>query len=148
MKKIKSIPPTYFYLCILLCIPFYFISNSFKLPPFPYNLSGIVLLFLGMFLVINSWYLFKKHNTPESFDTSTVLVQDGIYKHSRNPMYLGGFIFLFGLTVTTGCVFSLISPFLFYLIIQFKFIPFEENKMHKTFGEQYLKYKSKVRQWL
>jgi protein-S-isoprenylcysteine O-methyltransferase Ste14 len=68
---------------------------------YPYNLIGIVFIAIGIYFILKPWYLFQKHNTPEDFSESTVLVQEGIYRYSRNPMYLGGVLFLLGLGVTT-----------------------------------------------
>lgn len=148
MKRIISIPPNYFYACIILCIPFYFIPGRFRCISFPYNLLGILLMPVGVFLVINPWHLFQKHNTPENFSTSTSLVVEGIYKYSRNPMYLGGVLILMGLALTTSNVIALLMPMVFFLIMHIMFIPFEEEKMESTFGKEYLKYKASVRRWI
>lgn len=147
MKKIISVPPNYFYACLVLCLPFYFIVKGLKFIPYPYTLTGVVLIILGFYLVIKPWYIFKKHNTPEDFSKSTFLVKEGLYKYSRNPMYIGGVVVLLGLAMTTGNAFSFINPVLFFLSMHFMFIPFEEEKMHKTFGEDYLEYKKTVRKW-
>lgn len=41
-------------------------------------------------------------------------IQDGFYKYSRNPMYLGGLIFHIGLSILTGNIISIINPILFF----------------------------------
>jgi len=148
MKRIISIPPNYFYACLILCIPFYFVLNDFKFIKFPYNLLGILLIPAGIYLVINPWYLFKKHNTPEDFSESTALVKEGIYKYSGNPMYLGGVLILLGLAFTTGNIISLLMPLIFFIIMNYMFIPFEEEKLQKIFGKEYLDYKKSVRRWI
>ena len=148
MKRIISTPPNYFYGCIFVCIPFHFILSRFRCICFPYNLLGLPFIPLGIFMVINPWYLFQKHNTPENFSTSTSLVVEGIYKYSRNPMYLGGILILLGVALTTGNLVAFVVPVVFFLIMQFIFIPFEEEKMKSTFGKDYLKYKASVRRWI
>lgn len=148
MKRIISIPPNYFYTCIIICIPFYFILTRFRCICFPYNLLGLVVIPIGIYLVINPWHLFLRHDTPEDFSPSTLLVVEGIYKYSRNPMYLGGVIILMGLAVTTGNLLAFIAPLVFFLVMHFMFIPFEEKKLKSTFGEEYMKYSSSVRRWL
>ena len=148
MKRLVSVPPNYFYACILICIPFYFLLSKFRYILFPYNLTGILLIPAGIYLVLNPWYLFQQYNTPEDFSPSTALVVNGTYKYSRNPMYLGGVLILAGIACTTGNLFAFISPVLFFLIMQYMFIPYEEEEMESTFGEEYLKYKKVVRRWI
>lgn len=148
MKRLVSVPPNYFYACILICIPFYFLLSKFRYILFPYNITGILLIPVGIYLVLNPWYLFREYNTPEDFSPSTALVVNGTYKFSRNPMYLGGVLILAGIACTTGNVCAFISPVLFFLIMHYMFIPYEEEKMESTFGEEYLKYKKVVRRWI
>ena len=148
MKKTISIPPNYFYACLILSIILRFVFPNFKFIGFPYNLLGLLLIAYGFYLVINPWFLFKKYGTPESFDESTALVCEGIYKYTRNPMYLGGAVILTGLSVILNNWLCFFTTFLFFLFMHFIFIPFEEDKMFKTFGEEYLKYKKQVRRWI
>ena len=148
MKKPFSIPPNYFYACLILSIILRFVFPAFKFVLFPYNFLGLFVIAYGIYLVINPWYLFKKHNTPESFDESTAIVSEGIYKYSRNPMYLGGFIILMGLSLTMNNLISLVPALIFFLFMHFMFIPYEEEKMLKTFGDKYLEYKKNVRRWI
>ncbi len=147
MKPI-SIPPTYFYFCLSLTIALYFLTPQYNLIKFPYNLTGTILILLGLFLIYYSWFLFKKNNTTEKFEKSKTLVTENIYKYSRNPMYLGGILFLIGFSILFTNIISFISPLIFFLIIHFIFIPFEEEKNKKTFGKKFLKYKSKTRKWI
>jgi len=146
-KKIISIPPTYFYLCVVLNIIFYFIFNEYNLIKFPINLIGILLLVPGFNMVANSYYIFKKYNTPEKYLPAKCLVKDGLYKYSRNPMYLGGIIILIGIAILISNIIAFFLPFLFFLIMNFMFIPFEEEKMHFEIGDEYIEYKKKVRRW-
>ena len=148
MKKIISIPPNYFYLCLILGIVLRLVFPEFKIMPSPYYISGLLLIAMGIYMVIDPWYLFKKHDTPESFEPTTALVTDGIYKYSRNPMYLGGVLFLTGLSVTLNNIISLITPLIFFLFMNYMFIPYEEDELAKTFGDKYIEYRKKVRRWI
>lgn len=122
--------------------------NEFKIISYPNNLMGLLFIPLGIYFVLNPWYLFKKYNTPEDFSESTALVTDGLYKYSRNPMYLGGVFILIGLAISTCNICALITPFIFFIIMNYMFIPFEEKKMNSTFGDDYIKYKNNVRRWI
>jgi protein-S-isoprenylcysteine O-methyltransferase Ste14 len=63
-------------------------------------------------------------------------------------MYLGGILILLGATILSHNLSGLIPAFFFFSIINWMFIPFEENKMEKTFGQKYLDYKNKIRRWI
>ena len=103
---------------------------------------------IGIYFIVKSSYSLKKQNTPDNFRISTAVVETGLYKYSRNPMYLGALIFLIGLSVLFGNLISFISPVLFFIIINWMFIPYEEEKMEKEMGEEYVEYKKTARCWL
>ena len=147
-NKIISIPPTFFYICFLINIATLFIPNLKKIIIFPVNLSGILIIILGTYLIMSPYYLFKKYNTPEKFKKSSSVIKNGLYKYSRNPMYLGMVIFLLGLSVLIGNVVGFITPIFLFTILNFMFIPYEEERMEKEQGKEYLNYKNKVGRWL
>ncbi|MFH1321074.1 MAG: isoprenylcysteine carboxylmethyltransferase family protein, partial [Bacteroidota bacterium] len=130
--KIRSIPPVYLSLCLILIVILFFLLPQMNLIKFPYNLSGFIFVFIGVFLNKNSHYLFKKHNTTEIFVKSTYIIREGPYKYTRNPMYLGMILLLVGCALCFGNIISLISPVMFFVIIQTIFIPYEEKKMEDT----------------
>jgi protein-S-isoprenylcysteine O-methyltransferase Ste14 len=149
MKKIISIPPNYFYFCIAVSIALYYLLPSMNLLRFPYdNTVGALFMVGGMYLVLNSYFLFVKHKTPEDYSRSKALVVEGIYKYSRNPMYVGGVVFLLGLSIALGNLFSFFSPLFFFTVMNLMFIPYEEEKNKKTFGKKFLDYKKRVRKWI
>jgi len=79
---------------------------------------------------------------------STNLVVTGVYRYSRNPMYLGFFLALCAWGLYLGSVISLlILPVFIVYMTRFQIVP-EERFMHDQFGELYDKYRSQVRRWL
>jgi len=147
-RKIISIPPNYFYLTIVFIVICRFLFPSYKFIQAPYNYLGFIIIFLGCLTEIWAWLLFKKYKTPEDFSESVKLVTEGIFKITRNPMYLGMLLMTIGLSFVLNNYVSFIGSVFLFLIVHFMFIPFEEEKNYKTFGQQYLDYKSKVRKWL
>lgn len=117
----------------------------------PVNNIGILLIVLAALIDFTSLYLFfKKRTTPNPMkpEFTTGLVVSGMYKFSRNPMYLGMLIMLFGFAVYLGQL----TPFLvlpaFYLVITEMQIKPEEKILEEKFGKEFLDYKQKVRRWL
>ncbi len=115
----------------------------------PFNYIGIVFLIFGFLMTVVVRKGFEKINTEiHTFKVPGKLVSTGLFKYSRNPIYLGFTISLFGLWVLLGTVLPIIGCLLFIVITNNYYIPFEERIMEQTFGDEYKKYKSKVRKWI
>ena len=147
-EKTTKASVNYFFIGIILIIAFYFLLPKFNIIKFPYNLIGFIFLTIGIWLILWVWFLFRENNTPESFEKSRVLVITGPFKVSRNPMYMGKIFFLIGISILFGNVLSFIFPFLFFIIMDRVFLPFEEEKTVRDLGKKYLNYKNKVRRWV
>lgn len=146
-QRIISIPPVY----LLACVIFIFLLRV-SLPimnwiHFPLTLSGLLLLVAGVYFVASAHQSLARHATPVNFAPSTCIIQEGLYSRSRNPMYLGFVALLIGLAVLCGNVLALLSPLFLFCLLNWMFIPYEEEKMENTFGKDYLNYKQKVRRW-
>ena len=146
-KRIVSIPPTYFYLCLGFNLLLIFLSTK-KVITYPNNLFGIPFIILGVYLISASYFQFIKNETPEKYKKSTCVIKNGLFRFSRNPMYIGAIIFLIGLATLIGDLWGFMSPVLLFLILNFMFIPYEEEKMKKEQGSEYLEYKKRVRRWI
>ena len=109
---------------------------------------GLIIFLAGLSITFYSFYLFKKNKTPIIPGTKpTFVVQSGPYKFTRNPMYIGVTFALLGISIYIGNLLSLISPLIFFILMNLIYIPFEEKLMENIFGKQYLGYKKKVRRW-
>jgi protein-S-isoprenylcysteine O-methyltransferase Ste14 len=82
------------------------------------------------------------------FDKATMLVTDGFYRVTRNPMYTGMIMMLLGVAVLTGAIGALLPIPAFFMIIRNNFVLGEERFLETTFGMQYTDYKSTVRRWI
>lgn len=141
-------PPNLYKAFILLML----IIRALPLKPiigFPWNLSGLPLLFFGIYVAVMTKKLFKKSKTPISPNASpTQLHQNGFYKFTRNPMYLGIVIGLVGIALLTTRVINLVFPLIYFFIMDKLFIIKEEANLEKEFGRQFLDYKRKTRRWI
>jgi len=109
------------------------------------------LVFIGMFSCIAgviSFKLAKTTTNPLKPETVSLLVTSGIYKFSRNPMYLGFVLLLLAWGVFLMSLFSLVGVCLFILYINHFQIKPEELVLKKMFGDEFKHYQSKVRRWL
>jgi len=117
---------------------------------YPYTMIGLPLVFSGILLAMVGKKLFKKLGTNiMTFEKPDVLVTEGLYRYSRNPMYLGFVVALLGFSLLMGAA---ISSFflvgLFFVITDRWYITFEEQVLKHKFGMEYDKYCHKVRRWI
>ena len=112
---------------------------------------GSFMIISGLIIILSATILFKKYQTtitPLNPSNATKLITDGIYKFSRNPMYLGLLFVLLGISIILNPTggFFLIPLFILYLNL-FQIIP-EENAMVDLFKDEFLEYKKNVRRWI
>jgi len=140
---------TYFIILLILSV---LLSFAFPAPAVlyaPYTYLGAIIIGFGLAIAFWSRALFLKGKTTLSpYEMPTALVTGGPFRISRNPMYLGMESILLGAAVLMGTLAAFASPALFVIIIGTLFIPNEEKKLERIFGEKYRKYKKKVRRWL
>lgn len=143
------LPPILGFSLAIISIILHFVFPIAKIISYPYNLLGILGITIGVILVILGKKTFEKFKTPlRPGAKPTALVTTGPFRMSRNPMYLGFVVILLGISVILGSLITFISPVIFFLVIHFGFIPFEEKLMENNFGKEYLDYKKKVRKWI
>jgi protein-S-isoprenylcysteine O-methyltransferase Ste14 len=85
---------------------------------------------------------------PMKPQATSSVVQTGIYRVTRNPMYVGLFFILCAWAVFLWSWWAVVGPFAFAAYIgRFQIAP-EEEALAKSFGAEYLSYKARVRRWL
>lgn len=147
MKKI--LPPTNFFISLIISVALHFTLPLLQIIKYPFNLIGILLFIIGAGLNIWADQMMKKQNTTVKPDEKpTVLIETGVFKISRNPMYLGMALLLLGAGFILGSLTSFIGVILFVAAMEIMFIPNEEKILQEQFGEEYLAYKNKVRRWV
>ena len=94
---------------------------------------------------------FKRARTtvnPFKPESSTALVTSGIYRFTRNPMYVGLALLLLGWSAFLCSAWALFGPVIFVLYInRFQITP-EERVLSAKFGAAYAEYTTRVRRWL
>ena len=146
----NKIPPPIVTLIFGLLI--YFTKSLF--PEFTNGLLSILSLLsllIGLSILISAVSSFKKQQTtvnPISIEKASSLVVTGIFKYSRNPMYLGMVLILLSISFKFNLIGGIALTMLFAgYITKFQIIP-EEIVMNKLFGDEFEKYKNKTRRWI
>lgn len=110
---------------------------------------GGILLGVGAFLILLAAALFKiRSTTVDPTKAPDKLVTDGLYRLSRNPMYLGMLLILIGFSLVLNSLLGLLFPIVFFWIMNWRVIPSEEKVVEEVFGEEYLVYKCRTRRWI
>jgi protein-S-isoprenylcysteine O-methyltransferase Ste14 len=148
-QKRKIIPPVYFLLTLIAMTGLNFLAPIARVVPAPWSYAGGAIILLGIALAAVAAGSFKRAGTPVvPFEISTALVTTGLYRITRNPMYLGLVLALVGVAVLLGTLTPFFPIPVFVWIIQARFIRGEERFLEELFGAEYLAYKSKVRRWI
>ena len=111
-------------------------------------LSG-VLIGAGILLAILAIVEFRRFKTtviPHQMPTS--MVQTGIFKFSRNPIYLGDVLILAGLILRFDAVLSLLLIPVFVWVLERRFILPEEDRLRRAFRADFARYERRTRRWI
>lgn len=115
--------------------------------------AGLAILVcgLGFAVMLAGVVSFRRARTtvnPLKPESATALVTGGVYRYTRNPMYLGMLLVLLGWAVFLASPAALAGPVAFALYIQRFQIRPEERALEALFGEAFVQYRSRVRAWL
>ena len=116
-----------------------------------FYILSLFFIILGPFILISAVRSFKAEQTtinPININNASSLVISGVFKYSRNPMYLGMVFILLALSFRFNLVGGILFTSIFIMYItKFQIIP-EEAAMKSIFGEDFNKYKNKTRRWI
>ena len=149
MSNGRILPPMYLFTSLAGMVLLHFFLPVYQLISYPWNAAGILPLALGMTLNISADRAFKKTGTTvKPFEVSTTLVTSGVFRYSRNPMYLGMVLILTGVALLLGALSPFIIIPVFVMTMDRIFIISEENMLDQRFGSKWTRYKANVRRWI
>lgn len=103
--------------------------------------AGLALYCSGVFLILG-------RGTPVPIDPPVQLVASGVYRFSRNPIYVAYVAVLLGLFLIFGSLALLAYAVLCAAVIQVLIVAWEEPVLRRRFGEEYERYTRQVRRWI
>jgi protein-S-isoprenylcysteine O-methyltransferase Ste14 len=110
---------------------------------------GLALTFVGFLLGVASILEFRKaRTTVDPHGSSRQVVTSGIYRFTRNPIYLGFLLMVIGLPLNSGLYWGIVLAPFYVLTMNRLVIQHEETYLEKKFGNEYTGYRSRVRRWL
>lgn len=148
-KLLEMRPPRIAIGLLLITVGIWHLSPPNTVLYVPFKMIGWISGVSGFAIMMWAWTQFKKAKTaicPTA--ESSHLIRNGIYKLTRNPMYLGMLLMLAGASFLMGTLPSTFASIIFFLIMDKVFIPFEEKNLIAGFGTNYLSYMEMTRRWI
>lgn len=109
--------------------------------------GGVILTGIAFNLFAIMHFKNQKEN-PIPWTGSEQMIASGIYRFTRNPMYLGMSLIALGIAMLVGSFAMIVAAIIATVIIdRFVIIP-EETYLEARFGEGYSAYKNQVRRWI
>jgi protein-S-isoprenylcysteine O-methyltransferase Ste14 len=145
----KVLPPTYFLGALAVAAALHFFVPIRQIVVFPWRLLGLLPLVAGAALNVVADRAFARNGTTvKPFERSTTLVTTGVYRLSRNPMYLGMVLVVLGEAALFGSVTPFVVVPALVVLLDRVFIAPEESKLEDAFGEGFSRYRRIVRRWI
>lgn len=113
------------------------------------QVAGVATGLTGLALIAVALGLFRSSKTrPEPWQPSSALVVSGIYRRTRNPMYLGMALLSLGIALFFASLPATILTLIAAIVVDHTVIVREEAYLLRRFGEEYIDYRRGVRRWL
>jgi protein-S-isoprenylcysteine O-methyltransferase Ste14 len=149
MKTTQMMPTSWLLIAILSMLAVHIFLPTAIFIPAPWHLLGFLPLAIGIMInLIADRAFHETATTVKPFEESSVLITDGIFRFSRNPMYLGFILMLTGIAFLLRSLFPFIIIPAFAMLITRTYITEEERMLENAFGPQWSAYKRNTRRWL
>jgi protein-S-isoprenylcysteine O-methyltransferase Ste14 len=111
--------------------------------------AGWLLVAVGFLLRVWATFYFYRHDMRVILlQPQSALITSGPYRFSRNPLYIGGNVFIFfGAALILGSPAALLATAVHLPLID-RFIRREEEQLERRFGQDWQSYRKQVRRWL
>lgn len=130
----------------------YFLGRFIPLPfvmPSVLRYVGAALVVVGVLLGLGAFLEFQKARTTlDPHGSTTQIVTSGVYRFTRNPIYLGFLLMIIGLPLYLGFVWGIVLAPLYIFLMNHLVIQHEEQYLERKFGDVYTSYTSRVRRWV
>jgi protein-S-isoprenylcysteine O-methyltransferase Ste14 len=148
-RPTRLLPPAIAVLSLITMVGLHVVVPIATVVQAPFSYGGALLLATGAAMIVWSRRAFQASGTPiKPFSESTALIRHGLYRWSRNPMYVGAVLLLTGVAILLGSLTPLLVVVAFFALLQVGFVRREERLLEQTFGDAYRAYRRSVRRWL
>jgi len=113
------------------------------------RVAGLLVICVGLFVGLGAMVQMRReHTSPNPHNPATVLVEGGVFRYTRNPLYLSLFVMYIGIAICVNVLWLiLLCPFLIWSVENWVVKP-EEDYLERRFGDAYKQYKKRVSRWV
>lgn len=126
-------------------LPLHFIHGH---GPIRTILGAIFIAYSVLLMALSVLEMRKAGTNIDVRKPTNAIITDGIYRFTRNPMYLSMALFMIALSVLLSNMWIIILTLVFMIVIQKGVIEREERYLEAKFGSVYTDYKHKTRRWI
>jgi protein-S-isoprenylcysteine O-methyltransferase Ste14 len=144
-------PPIIFFAFVILgyaanrIMPFDFIFSAWAVR----LLVGMPIFIISGIIAVSAVVVMMKNKTAINYNNPTTkFLSKGPFSFTRNPLYLSLLLAMAAIAVIANSVWYLIFFVIMFLIFNFGIVAREERYLTKSFGDEYIQYKNKVRRWV
>lgn len=126
-----------------------------RIVPLPLDWGGtgnaLGWLAVGIGLVLFAWTiatLWHHRTTVNPYKAASILCTGGPFHFSRNPIYVGDWFILAGVSLLMKTAWPLVFAPLIWVMLRYGVIRHEEAHLEARFGDDYRAYRARVRRWL
>ena len=148
--ELKIPPPV---VVLFLAVAMWLLPSAAGVVPMPHGAriaAGLLLTFIGQAIAVSGMVAFRRARTtvnPLDPGSASSLVRTGVYRFTRNPMYVGWLLSLTGWAIFLAHAIPFLAlPVFIWYITQFQIKP-EERALASLFGAEFIEYMSHVRRW-
>lgn len=144
-------PPVLFGVALMigLAADYLLLHIATGLPPLARYGAGVVLAVAAVGLATAALLRFRRSGTPaEPWHPTTAIVTDGVFAYTRNPMYLAMTLAYIGIAIAADSVITLLLLVPLLVVLTYGVILREERYLEAKFGQDYTRYKHRVRRWI
>lgn len=114
----------------------------------PATLGWSLVVLGSVFIGAALGWFFSAGTNPEPWKRDSALVTKGLYRITRNPMYLGMAFACLGIALAYGSIGGLLGTMVSILLVDRFVIAREERHLETVFGDEYEAYRKRVRRWI
>jgi protein-S-isoprenylcysteine O-methyltransferase Ste14 len=142
-------PPLTYLLTLLLGLV---LDRRLHLPFLPHRVARVLgWPLVGGGMALATWFIRTMRAADTTLDVNkpvSSLVQHGPFRYSRNPGYLSLLMIYMGIAILRNALWVILLLPLLVVVTKRELIEREERYLERTFGEEYLAYKRRVRRWV
>ncbi len=112
------------------------------------SVGNVLFVLAGLIMVPTTMLMASKKTALRPDRKTTTIISSGFFKYSRNPLYLALLLIFFGTALYVNSVWLLLCLPVLLIALERGAIIREEEYLERSFGEEYLEYKQKVRRWI